>query len=57
MESGEVLDDPCEDLLFELLTDIDRGEVQSIIVERLADPTGQTYAQAIKNRDRLLNDT
>lgn len=45
MDSGETYDDPSEDLLFELLSDIERGDEEFLIVERLADGTGQTYAQ------------
>jgi hypothetical protein len=47
MESGTVWDDPSEDMLFELPSDIERGEEQFIVVERTVDPSHPTYAQAI----------
>jgi DNA-binding IclR family transcriptional regulator len=49
MESGAIWDDPSEDLLFELLSDIERGDESFIVVEQLHDHTGQTYAQAIRD--------
>ncbi|WP_446213422.1 hypothetical protein [Micromonospora sp. IBSANI012] len=48
MESGQIWDDPSEDLLFELLSDMERGEEQFLIVERVADATGQTFAQVVR---------
>jgi hypothetical protein len=48
-ETGATWDDPSEDLLYELLLDIDRGDEAFFVIERLADPTGQTYAQVIKD--------
>ena len=48
VESGATWDDPSEDLLFELLTDIERGDEEFIIVERLADRSGQTYCQSVQ---------
>lgn len=48
-ESGAIWDDPSEDLLFELLSDIDRGDEAWFIVERVADASGQTYIQVIRN--------
>jgi hypothetical protein len=45
MESGQSWDDPSEDLFFQLLSDMERGEEEFLIVERTSDPTGQTYAQ------------
>src|SRR5687767_4473171 len=48
MESGATWDDPSEDLLFELLSDIERGDEEFIIVERLADRSGQTYCQSVR---------
>ncbi|MGC5022405.1 hypothetical protein [Micromonospora sp. DT47] len=48
MESGETWDDPSEDLLFELLSDMERGEEQFLVVDRLADATGQTFAQVAR---------
>lgn len=47
MESGAVWDDPSEDLLYELLGDVERGDEQFVVVERTSDPSGQTYVQAI----------
>lgn len=51
MESGAMWDDPSEDLLFMLLRDIEGEEETFVIVERLSDPSGQTYAQVIRNDD------
>ena len=51
MESGATWDDPSEDLLFDLFSEIERGNEKFIVVERLADSTGQTYAQSIRNDD------
>jgi hypothetical protein len=51
-EVGEPWDDPSEDLLFMLLQDIEAGEgVTFLIVERTADPTGNTYAQVLRHDD------
>ncbi|HUQ63538.1 MAG TPA: hypothetical protein VM121_07285 [Acidimicrobiales bacterium] len=47
MESGAVWDDPSEDLLYDLLGDVERGDEQFMVVERTSDPSGQTYLQAI----------
>ena len=47
MDSGSVWDDPSEDLLFELLSDVERGDETFFIVERLADPSGQTFIQVM----------
>jgi hypothetical protein len=44
-ESGEVLDDPTEDQLGELLDRVERGDEDFVIVERTSDPSGQTYIQ------------
>ncbi len=48
---GPAWDDPSEDLLFELLGDVDRGEATFVIVERSGDASGLTYIQAIRNSD------
>ena len=48
-EAGATWDDPSEDLLFELLSDIDRGDETWFIVERVSDATGQTYIQVIQD--------
>jgi N6-adenosine-specific RNA methylase IME4 len=50
-ESGEIWDDPSEDLLFILLEDIRDKDELFVIVERLADASGQTYMQAIRTAD------
>ena len=51
VESGDNWDDPSEDHLFLLLEDIERGDETYLIVERLNDPSGQTYIQTIRNGD------
>jgi len=48
VESGDLWDDPSADMLFELLSDVERGDEQFVIVERTVDPSHQTYAQAIQ---------
>lgn len=50
-ESGAVIDDPSEDALFLMFEDIEAGEGTYLIVDSLADPTGQTYAQTSRNDD------
>jgi len=50
-ESGQVWEDPSEDLLFMLMEDIARGDERFLVVERLADPSQQTYAQSTRNAD------
>jgi len=50
-ETGQSWDDPSEDLLFILLGDIEAGEGSFLIIERTTDPTGHTYAQALRNPD------
>jgi hypothetical protein len=47
-EAGRSWDDPSEDLLFILLEDIEAGDGSFLIVERTTDPTGHTYAQALR---------
>jgi hypothetical protein len=47
MDSGTVWDDPSEDLLFELLSDVQRGDETYFIVEQLADESGQTFIQVM----------
>jgi hypothetical protein len=46
-EQGQVWEDPSEDLLFDLMSEVKDGTEQFLIVERLSDPSGQTYAQVI----------
>lgn len=48
MQSGQIWDDPSEDLLFELLSDMERGEEQFLVVDRLTDATGQTFTQVAR---------
>ena len=48
MSSGAVWLDPSEDLLFELLSDIDRGDEVSFNLERTTDPTGQTFVKVVR---------
>lgn len=50
-EAGAPWDDPSEDLLFILLQDIEAGDESFLIVERITDSTGQTYAQALRCQD------
>ncbi|MEV6282623.1 hypothetical protein [Kribbella sp. NPDC051770] len=50
-ENGATYDDPSEDLLFELLAEVERGESEFLIVERTTDPSGQTYIQTVRNPD------
>ncbi|MEI8407379.1 MULTISPECIES: hypothetical protein [unclassified Kribbella] len=50
-ESNERWDDPSEDLLFELLSDVERGEGNYLIIERTTDASGHTYAQALRCED------
>ncbi|MBB2922306.1 hypothetical protein [Cellulomonas cellasea] len=51
VESGDVYDDPSEDALLLLLEDIEDGREAFVIVERLADASGQTYAQSTRADD------
>lgn len=44
-------DDPSEDLLFMLVEEIEQGTTEFLIVERLSDPSSQTYAQTIRESD------
>ena len=50
-ESGDTIDDPSEDALFMMFEDIDAGESTFLIVESLADQSGQSYAQTSRNGD------
>jgi hypothetical protein len=49
-EDGETYDNPSEDLLFELLSDLS-GADNWLIVERPSDPNGETYAQVLLKED------
>lgn len=51
LDNGDVYDDPTETLLVELLADIDAGEGRWVIVERVGDPTHETYTQALRDHD------
>lgn len=52
MPSGAVWDDPSEDLLFELLSDVERGDEEFIVVVRLeTNVPGDHYVQAILEPD------
>ena len=48
MESGEVWDDPSEDVIYDLMLDIEKGREVYMILDRIADGSGQTYAQVIR---------
>ena len=50
-ESGDVMDDPSEDALFVMFQDIEAGRGSYLILDALADTTGQTYAQTSRNTD------
>ena len=50
-ENGPSRDDPSEDLLLTLLEEIESGSGTFLIVTRTTDPTGQTYAQALRRDD------
>lgn len=51
LDTGDVYDDPSEDALFELLSDIAAGGALWVIVEKIDAVDGQTYAQAIRLED------
>ncbi|WP_233558020.1 hypothetical protein [Tessaracoccus antarcticus] len=50
-ESGDIIDNPSEDALFMMLEEIESGEGSYLIVEFLADRSGQTYAQTSRSSD------
>lgn len=50
MSSGAEWEDPSEDLLFELLADIDRGEESFLMIERLDEP-GRPLVRVARTRD------
>ncbi len=54
VESGSTWDDPSDERLYELLRDIERGREQFLVVDRTVDPSGQTYAQAIRSDGQWL---
>jgi hypothetical protein len=50
-ESGDVLDDPSEDALRLMFQDLEAGRGTFLIVESLANPSGQTFVQAARGDD------
>jgi hypothetical protein len=50
-ESGDVVDDPTDDALLLMFQDLEAGKGSFLIVESLADTSGQTFAQAARNGD------
>lgn len=48
-ESGQAWEDPTEDALRFLLDDIEHGREKFVVIERLSDPSHQTYIQSIRN--------
>ena len=47
-DGGVALDNPTDTDLLGLLEDIDAGQGSCLIVERLDDPSGQTYVQVLR---------
>ncbi len=54
MESGKVWEDPSEDFLFMLFEEVNEGESDWLIIERLSDTSGQTYLQSAKDEDGFV---
>jgi hypothetical protein len=50
-ESGDVVDDPSKDALLMMFQDLEAGQGTFLIVESLADPSGQTFVQAARGDD------
>ncbi|TDD46753.1 hypothetical protein E1263_35920 [Kribbella antibiotica] len=50
-ESGDTIDDPSEDALFLMFEGVEAGRSSFLIVDRLADSSGQTYGQSSRNPD------
>ena len=50
-DGGVALDNPTDAELLGLLEDIDAGEGSCLVVERLDDPSGQTYVQVLRTED------
>jgi hypothetical protein len=50
-EEGRPWDSPSEGRLYLLLQDIEAGAGDFLIVERTTDPSGETYAQVLRNDD------
>ena len=51
IESGATTDDPSEDGLFLVLQEVESGSSSYVILERVADESQQTYAQAAREDD------
>lgn len=49
-ESGAVWDDPSEDLLFELLSDLEQGKESFLVIHRLG--AADTYIQVLLQDDQ-----
>ncbi|GAA5028480.1 hypothetical protein GCM10023258_24020 [Terrabacter aeriphilus] len=54
MENGDTYDDPSEDVLLLLLEDVAAGDGTWVIVEKVVDASGQTYAQVLRLSDGLF---
>jgi hypothetical protein len=50
-ESGDVVDDPSEDALLMMFQDLEAGNGTFLIVESVADASGQTFVQAARSDD------
>lgn len=53
-QRGDVYDDPSEDLVYELMSDMEDGSEGYFAVQRLADPSGVTYAQVFRDGNDWL---
>ncbi|KRE63124.1 hypothetical protein ASG78_04920 [Nostocoides sp. Soil756] len=54
LENGAAYEDPSEDVLFMLLEDVAAGHSPWVIVDKPADSSQQTYAQAVRLADGLF---
>ena len=52
-DGGVMLEDPSDAELLGLLEDINAGEGTALVVERVDDPTGQTYVQVLRTESGL----
>jgi hypothetical protein len=52
-EAGDAYEDPSEDLLFDLMSELNETN-RYLIVERLSDPFGQTYVQTMREGDDVF---
>ena len=50
-ENGPVRDDPSAEVLLQLLQDIEAGRGTFLVVVKTIDPSGQTYAQTLRDED------